>query len=62
MRRGYEPLSVEERVEIYRLQADGRSQRAIAGVLGRAGMTRVRTFALALQGRTVKLRDSLTRE
>ena len=35
----YKQLSLEERVEIYRLHADGRSRRAIGAVLGRSVAT-----------------------
>jgi len=35
----YEQLSLTERIEIYRLHADGKSQRLIAGVLERSGST-----------------------
>ena len=38
-RRKYEQLSLRERIEIYRLHADGKSQRCIAGVLGRSAAT-----------------------
>src|SRR5271170_7192800 len=34
-KRGYEQLSLRERIEIYRLHADGKSLRFIAGVLER---------------------------
>ena len=38
-KRKYEQLSLRERIEIYRLHADGKSQRCIAGVLGRSAAT-----------------------
>jgi IS30 family transposase len=38
-RRRYEQLSLGERIEIYRLHADGKSRRCIAGVLGRSATT-----------------------
>jgi IS30 family transposase len=34
-KRKYEQLSLRERIEIYRLHADGKSLRSIAGVLER---------------------------
>jgi transposase, IS30 family len=34
-KRSYEQLDLRERIEIYRLHADGKSLRFIAGVLGR---------------------------
>ena len=39
MGKRYGQLTVEERVEIYRLHADGKSQRAIGAMLGRSGAT-----------------------
>ena len=39
MGRGYGQLTVEERVEIYRLHADGKSQRAIGKLAGRSVAT-----------------------
>jgi transposase, IS30 family len=38
-KRRYEQLSLRERIEIYRLHADGKSLRCIAGVLGRSAAT-----------------------
>ena len=38
-RRRYEQLSLRERIEIYRLHADGKSLRCIAGILGRSAAT-----------------------
>ena len=38
-KRKYEQLSLTERIEIYRLHADGKSQRFIAGVLERSVST-----------------------
>src|SRR6202142_3333661 len=38
-RRRYEQLSLRERIEIYRLHADGKSMRCIAGILGRSAAT-----------------------
>jgi IS30 family transposase len=38
-RRQYEQLSLGERIEIYRLHADGKSQRCIAAVVGRSVAT-----------------------
>ncbi len=38
-KRRYEQLSLRERIEIYRLHADGKSLRCIAGVLGRSPAT-----------------------
>src|ERR1700690_1548419 len=38
-KRRYEKLSLRERIEIYRLHADGKSLRCIAGVLGRSAAT-----------------------
>jgi IS30 family transposase len=38
-RRRYEQLSLRERIEIYRLHADGKSLRWIAGILGRSAAT-----------------------
>jgi len=35
----YAQVTIEERVEIYRLHADGKSRRAIAGILGRSAAT-----------------------
>jgi len=39
MGKQYSQLTLEERVEIYRLYADGRSRRAIAAALGRSPAT-----------------------
>src|ERR1035441_7323298 len=38
-KRKYEQLCLKERIEIYRLHADGKSLRSIAGVLGRSAAT-----------------------
>jgi len=38
-KRRYEQLSLKERIEIYRLHADGKSLRCIAGILGRSAAT-----------------------
>jgi IS30 family transposase len=38
-KRRYEQLVLRERIEIYRLHADGKSLRYIAGVLGRSAAT-----------------------
>ena len=38
-KRKYEQLSLRERIEIYRLHADGKSRRCIAGLLGRSPAT-----------------------
>jgi IS30 family transposase len=38
-KRKYEQLVLRERIEIYRLHADGKSLRCIAGVLGRSAAT-----------------------
>ncbi len=38
-KRRYEQLGLRERIEIYRLHADGKSLRCIAGVLGRSAAT-----------------------
>ena len=38
-KRSYEQLGLRERIEIYRLHADGKSLRCIAGVLGRSAAT-----------------------
>ena len=38
-KRKYEQLSLRERIEIYRLHADGKSQRGIAAALGRSAAT-----------------------
>jgi IS30 family transposase len=39
MGKRYAQLSLQERIEIYRLHADGKSRRAIAGALGRSAAT-----------------------